>query len=134
MTRGGYPEYTPFLALEEVERERTFAGYEVSAIKVPHGYNGSAYAFRFSSDQARWGYLPDCLGLQDLEPWRNLGLLILGTSFYKEDAPLETRSVYDVREALDLIGELSPKQTIFTHLGHGIDTRKPAPEGTLLRL
>ena len=129
MTRGGYLEHTPFLALEEVEAERTFAGYEVTAIEVPHGYNGFSYAFRFSRGSARWGYLPDCLGLRDLEPWRDLDLLVLGTSFYEEDAPVETRSVYDVGEALDLIEELKPERTIFTHLGHGIDIRKPAPEG-----
>ncbi len=126
MTSGRYPAHTPFLALETA---RTFAGYEVRAFKVPHGYNGFAYAFRFSSGNARWGYMPDCLGLQDVAPWRDLDLLVLGASFYEEDAPVETRSVYDVREAAELLRTLQPKRTILTHLGHGIDIRKPAPEG-----
>ena len=73
--------------------------------------------------------MPDCLGLQDKEPWKNLDLLILGTSFYQEVAPIETRSVYDVQEAVELITELNPKRTLFTHLGHGVDVRKPAPQG-----
>ena len=99
-------------------------------MRVPHGYNGFSYALRFSRGERCWGYMPDCLGLQDLEPWRSLDLLVLGSSFYREDAPVQTRSVYDVQEALDLIRALKPKQTIFTHLGHGIDVRKNAPAGT----
>ena len=128
MIRGHYETYTPFLVLDT--RARAFAGYEVTAMRVPHGYNGFSYAFRFSRGAACWGYMPDCLGLQDLEPWRNLNLLVLGSSFYREDAPVQTRSVYDVQEALDLIRALKHKQTIFTHLGHGIDIRKNAPAGT----
>ena len=126
LASGQYREHTPFLTFGT----RRFAGYEVSAIRVPHGCNGFSYAFRFERDGARWGYMPDCLGLADLEPWRHLNLLVLGTSFYKEDAPVATRSVYDVQEALDLVRALKPEATIFTHLGHGVDIRKPAPEST----
>ncbi len=126
MSRGHYKTYTPLLPLTE----RTFAGYEVAAVRVPHGYNGFSYAFRFSRGKQRWGYMPDCLGLQEEEPWRDLDLLILGTSFYQEDAPLETRSVYDVQEAAQLLEDLQPKRAILTHLGHGVDVRKPAPKGT----
>ena len=129
MTKGNYGTTTPLLRLDTQDTLRTFAGYEVTAIKVPHGYNGFSYAFHFQRGGARWGYMPDCLGLEDGEPWRDLDLLILGTSFYEEEATLEKRSVYDVQEAVDLIGELTPKRTIFTHLGHGVDIRKPAPEG-----
>jgi len=127
----GAPSYaarTPFRSVEAAGR--TFAGYGVTAVRVPHGFNGFSYAFRFERDGRAWSYMPDCLGLEDLTPWRDLDLLVLGTSFYREDAPLEKRSVYDVQEALALITEPKPMRTIFTHLGHGVDVRKPAPEGT----
>lgn len=50
-----------------------------------------------------------------------LELLILGTSFYKEPFPIETRSVYDVTEALELLSVIQPKTSIFTHLSHDLD-------------
>ena len=127
MTRGHYERLTPFRALSEVKLE----AYKVRAHRVPHGRNGWSYAFRFDGAGGNWGYMPDCLGLEDTTPWCGLDLLILGTSFFKEDAPLETRSVYDVGEALELLKVLKPKRTVLTHLGHGVDARKPAPEGVL---
>ena len=123
---GSYQAQTPFRTLPTM---RTFAGYSVSAIRVPHGFNGFSYAFRFERSDKAWGYMPDCLGLTDLEPWRNLDLLVLGASFYREDAPIASRSVYDVQEAAALVAELKPKETVLTHLGHGVNCRKPAPEG-----
>jgi phosphoribosyl 1,2-cyclic phosphate phosphodiesterase len=123
-----YARLTPLTALENTSR--TFAGYVVQAFKVPHGFNGWSYAFRLERQSRAWGYMPDCLGLEDLEPWRDLDLLVLGTSFYREDAPREGRSVYDVQEAVRLVAELKPARTVFTHLGHGIDRRKTPPPGT----
>lgn len=123
--------FSKHLSLQSFEEtERAFAGYQLTAVKVPHGFNGWSYAFRFEREGKAWGYMPDCLGLEDLEPWRDLDLLILGTSFYHESAPVAGRSVYDVQEAMALVAELQPERTVFTHLGHGIDRRKPAPEGT----
>jgi len=126
LTSAGYQARTPFLTLEGAQR--TFGGYTVEAIRVPHGFNGFAYAFRFEREGKAWGYMPDCLLLDDLEPWRQLELLVLGASFYRETAPLAGRSVYDVQEAAALVAELKPKQTLLTHLGHGVDCRKPAPD------
>ncbi len=122
-----YRARTPFLALEPATR--TFAGYSVQTVRVPHGFNGSSYAFRFQRDGAAWGYMPDCLMLDDLDPWYNLDLLVLGASFYHESAPIAGRSVYDVQEAAALAAELKPKHTVLTHMGHGVDRRKRAPEG-----
>ena len=127
MTRGSYQAHTPFVRLEP---HHTFAGYTLTALEVPHGYNGSSYAFHFEREGKRWGYMSDCLGLRDLEPWRNLDLLVLGASFYEENAPIESRSVYDVREATKLLTHLRPKRAVFTHLGHGVDVTQPPPDGT----
>jgi phosphoribosyl 1,2-cyclic phosphate phosphodiesterase len=127
LATGRYAELTPLLALESAGR--TFAGYTVTAHRVPHGFNGWAYALRFERAGATWGYMPDCLDLEDLSPWRQLDLLVLGASFYRELAPRNTRSVYDVTEATALLAELAPKHPVLTHLGHGVDAREPAPGG-----
>lgn len=117
----------PFIHIESLNEP--LAGYEVQAIEVPHGANGSSYAFLFTSvsTKKRWAYMSDCIDLTDLEPWYKLDLLILGASFYKENQPLEGRSVYDVLEATALSQQLRAKRTILTHMGHGVDRRKKAP-------
>jgi len=119
--------YFPFIDIALLEAP--LAGYKVQAIKVPHGFNGYSYAFLFTSidNGKRWAYMSDCIGLIDKEPWYDLDLLILGASFYKESQPLEGRSVYDVLEATELSQELRAKQTILTHMSHGVDVRKEAP-------
>ncbi len=128
LNQRSYPRLLPFEILEE--SSSLFAGYSLTAFRVPHGLNGFSYGLHFENKQTRWAYIPDSIGIQDLIPWQNLDLLILGTSFYKEEADLKTRSVYDVQEAVQLIAELHPKETLFTHLGHGIDSCKNAPVGT----
>lgn len=122
-----YSARTPFLALESATR--TFAGYSVRAVRVPHGFNGWSYAFRFEREGKAWGYMPDCLMLDDLDAWRDLDLLVLGSSFYYERAPIAGRSVYDVQEAAALAAELEPKRTLLTHMGHGVDRLKRPPAG-----
>jgi phosphoribosyl 1,2-cyclic phosphate phosphodiesterase len=128
LTKGSYPTLVPFAELES--KGQTFGGYKLTAHKVPHGANGFAYGLRFENSSFRWAYIPDSINLQDLTPWLDLDLLMLGTSFYYEDAPIESRSVYSVVEAVHLLHALQPKGTIFTHMGHGVDIRKAAPEKT----
>lgn len=111
------------------QASRTFAGYRVEAIEVPHGSNGRSWAYRFERAGRAWGYMSDCLNLEDLEPWRDLDLLVLGASFYREGGQHVRRSVYDVQEAAELIGKLAPARAVLTHLGHDVDARKPAPDG-----
>lgn len=123
-----YAERLPFVALEHAQPQ--VADYTIQAHKVPHGFNGFSYALRFDSSQHSFAYISDSLDLTDLSPWQGLDLLILGTSFYFEPAKRWHRSIYHVVEAVDLIAELKPRHTIFTHMGHGIDIRKPAPPGT----
>jgi phosphoribosyl 1,2-cyclic phosphate phosphodiesterase len=127
LSRGSYAQLCPFYELEAASR--TFAGFAIRAYRVPHGYNGWAYGFRAEAE-CSWAYIPDSIGIPELGPWRALDTLILGTSFYHERADYQTRSIYDVQEALQLIADIKPGRTVFTHLGHGIDRRKPAPAGT----
>ncbi|NIK67971.1 MULTISPECIES: MBL fold metallo-hydrolase [unclassified Paenibacillus] len=114
-----------------IDRPCSFGSWEVSAWKVNHGKNGYAYAFRFDQKESgiAWAYCSDSIGLTDEQqkPLHGLDLLVLGTSFYKENFRYETRSVYDVTEALELLPVWGPKKTLFTHLSHDIDLRKKYP-------
>ncbi|GGF89940.1 MBL fold metallo-hydrolase [Paenibacillus abyssi] len=110
--------------------------WRVQSWEVNHGKNGFSFAFRFDHEktQEAWAYCSDAIALteEQLAPLYGLDLLILGTSFYKENFPFETRSVYDVTEAIGLLETLSPKQAVFTHLSHDIDlrTKYSLPEHT----
>lgn len=102
-----------------------FGGWEVLTWRVNHGKNGHAYAFRFNHPATgrTFAYCSDSIGLQgeELVHLEGLDLLVLGTNFYKEPFPYETRSVYDVTEALQLIDQMKPGRTLLTHLSHDID-------------
>ncbi|HWG85118.1 MAG TPA: MBL fold metallo-hydrolase, partial [Deinococcales bacterium] len=103
-------------------------GFRVTAFEVPHGFNGNAHALRFATSDAAWVYMPDAIGLPDnlAATLSDLDLLVLGASFWHEDAPYETRSVYDVTEALELTARVRPARVVLTHLGHGVDaSREP---------
>lgn len=99
-------------------------GYQVQAFKVPHGANGFSYAYRFDSLNFAWVYCPDSINISpetEEEFMLDLDLLILGTSFWKEPYPMQTRSVYDVQEALELKSVQTAKKVILTHMSHDID-------------
>lgn len=113
-------------------------GWKVSAFEVPHGFNGTANAFKLERHGKSWVYCSDSIGLSEniLEQhFLNLELLILGTSFWDESsADYAGRSVYDVLEALELVRKVKPVKTVFTHLGHGVDARdaQKLPENVVL--
>ncbi|MGE6228350.1 MBL fold metallo-hydrolase [Paenibacillus chitinolyticus] len=105
-----------------VDEGFSFGGWEIRLWKVTHGANGFSFALRFDrGEQNSFVYCPDSIDLNEQEkaPMRGLDLLVLGTSFYKEEGA--GRSVYDVTEALELLREVKPSRTVFTHLSHGID-------------
>ena len=124
-----YTSLVPMQALETAQR--IFAGYQLQHYRVPHGHNGFSFAFRFEKDGSAWGYLPNCLMLDNLEPWFNLDLLVLGVVAVDEDKPSAKRSIHNQHEALELIAELKPKHSVFTHMSHIMDSREPAPEGMI---
>ncbi|MGZ9583565.1 MBL fold metallo-hydrolase [Paenibacillus marinisediminis] len=109
----------------------------ITPIRVNHGKNGYSYAYRLErpepvrtsegSHSFSWLYASDAIGLgaDELEHFKRLDVLILGTSFYHEPYPYETRSVYDMMEGLALIQEVQPVRTVFTHMSHGVDIRDP---------
>ncbi|GIP54855.1 MBL fold metallo-hydrolase [Paenibacillus vini] len=128
-----YPWLDRNLDLHTVDQGVTLAGWSIRGWKVNHGKNGYSYAYRLEKDGFVWAYCSDSIALPPEQRGllAELDLLVLGTSFYHETAEFSTRSVYDVKEALELLQEIKPKRTIFTHMSHDIDLRRDygLPEG-----
>jgi phosphoribosyl 1,2-cyclic phosphate phosphodiesterase len=105
-------------------------GWKIQAFEVPHGFNGTANAFKLECNGKTWVYCSDSIGLSEAlleQHFQNLELLVLGTSFWDESsAEYVSRSVYDVIEALEVVKKIKPVKTVFTHLGHGVDVRDAA--------
>lgn len=104
--------------------------WDVTPWRVNHGKNGYSYALKFVNRETSyaWVYCPDAIDLteEQQKPLRGVDLLILGTSFYHEPYARETRSLYDVKEALGLFQTWKPKRAVLTHLSHDIDVNKEA--------
>ncbi|MGG6313912.1 MBL fold metallo-hydrolase [Paenibacillus macerans] len=121
-----YPWLGGHLDLHAVGEDGTrLAGWRIRGWKVFHGKNGFSYAYRLEKGGFAWAYCSDSIALPEEQkrPLHGLDLLVLGTSFYHETAEFATRSVYDVTEALELLQEVRPARTIFTHMSHDIDLR-----------
>ncbi|MBT2292308.1 MBL fold metallo-hydrolase [Paenibacillus albidus] len=101
--------------------------WKITTWKVCHGKNGYSYAFRLEKAGYTWVYCPDSisLGPEETRHMHGADLLVLGTSFYYEAAKLSTRSVYDMTEAAELLGEVKPRKAVYTHMSHDVDFRKP---------
>ncbi|ANS73560.1 MBL fold metallo-hydrolase [Paenibacillus yonginensis] len=121
-----YPWLNRHLELHPIDEGLSLASWEVKGWKVNHGKNGYSYAYRLSKPGITWVYCSDSIGLPEdqKQPLYGLDLLVLGTSFYKEEAEYAGRSVYDMTEALELLAEVKPGRTIFTHMSHDVDIRK----------
>ncbi|MNZ47013.1 Phosphoribosyl 1,2-cyclic phosphodiesterase [compost metagenome] len=121
-----YPWLDRNLNLHAVDHGVVLAGWDITGWKVFHGKNGYSYAYRLEKNGYVWVYCSDAIALPTEQklPLYELDLLVLGTSFYHEEAEFSTRSVYDVTEALELISEVGPKQSIFTHMSHDVDLRR----------
>jgi phosphoribosyl 1,2-cyclic phosphate phosphodiesterase len=136
--RRQFPWIEGSLQLKEMDGGAVLLGWLVMPFRVNHGKNGYSYGYRFEREDISWVYCPDSIALQEREMsyMRKLELLILGTSFYKEEAEFHTRSVYDMLEALELVKELQPARVWFTHMSHDIDLSRPPelpPEVRLAR-
>lgn len=107
-------------------------GFRVRAFEVPHGANGSSHAFHFGSPAFRWVYMTDAIDVPEglaAEWLGGLDLLVLGSSFLDESgAEPGSRSVYDLREALDLPWARSAGRVLLSHLSHDVDARTPPPD------
>ncbi|MCM3699911.1 MBL fold metallo-hydrolase [Paenibacillus macerans] len=121
-----YPWLGGQLDMHAVDDGIVLGGWQIRGWKVFHGKNGFSYAYRLEKNGFAWAYCSDSIALPEEQriPLHSLELLVLGTSFYREEAEFSTRSVYDVTEALELLREIRPKRTLFTHMSHDIDLRR----------
>ena len=97
--------------------------WQIRFHRVNHGFNGFSYGIRFHSEEGAWAYVPDAFGMteEQLEPFTDMDLLVLGTSYYREHADRTRRSVYDVTEAIEIKEKVRPSRLLLTHLSHDID-------------
>lgn len=126
--RQRFPWVESRLRLAPNDEGMRYGKWRVTPWKVNHGKNGYAYAYRFDHAEMpgrSWAYCSDAINLSEAEkkPLRGLRLLVLGTSYVVEPYPMETRSVYDMKEGLQLAEEVGAERTVFTHLSHDVDVR-----------
>ncbi|MBB6730333.1 MBL fold metallo-hydrolase [Cohnella zeiphila] len=123
-----FPWLESRLAMKANDEGMAYGEWTIRPWRVNHGKNGYSYSYRFERrrDGFAWAYCSDSINLPEEQksPLRGVGLLVLGTSFYEEPFPMDTRSVYDVKEGLLLAAEVGAGETILTHLSHDIDARR----------
>ncbi|WP_373231506.1 MBL fold metallo-hydrolase [Cohnella sp.] len=116
------------LIMNDNDKGMPYGKWLITPWKVNHGKNGYSYAYHFENKEegTKWVYCSDSIHLteQQKAPLSGLSLLVLGTSFAEEPYPMDTRSVYDMKEGLELVEEVNPKAALFTHLSHDVDVNK----------
>lgn len=102
--------------------------YSITFHKVNHGHNGYSYGIKFKGKNHTWAYVPDAIHMteQQLEPFFNMDLLVLGSSYWSEAHVIDQykRSIYDAQEAIEVKKITKTKKLILTHLSHDIDIPK----------
>ena len=100
-----------------------FSNLKINLHRINHGFNGYSNGIIFETQNKKWGYFSDCFNLtsEQLDLLLGLDLLIIGTCYWKENAPSYRRSLYDVQEAIEIKQKYNIKQMILTHLSHEID-------------
>ncbi|WP_051271185.1 MBL fold metallo-hydrolase [Shimazuella kribbensis] len=130
-----YPYLTPKRYIYFTPTEKmVIDDFHISFHYVNHGNNGYSYGIVFTNEAGKWAYVPDAIRMtmEQTKPFHHLKLLILGASYLNaSDYPnQEKRSIYDVREALQLKDRLCPDKLILTHMSHDIDiTKNNLPTG-----
>ena len=125
--RFGYLEadrtYRRALQPQALEEAIDLWGLEIQALRVDHGLEGTAYGYLLGFGERRLAYIPCMLRPTDevRQALTGLDLLVLGASHYHDETELWKRSVMDIVTALELIGEVKPREAILTHLSHTVD-------------
>nr|WP_154958486.1 MBL fold metallo-hydrolase [Paenibacillus xylanexedens] len=124
--QGQFPWLARHMDFMETDNGIELGEWTIRSWKVCHGHNGFSYAYRLERRGYAWAYCSDAIDLKEdeREPLYGLDLLVLGTSFVHELAEFSTRSVYDMQEAQELLRELKPGHTYFTHMSHDVDVRQ----------
>lgn len=126
--RNRFPWIERQLTMQGNDKGTSYGKWTITPWKVNHGKNGYSYAYHFKNTDTgtMWAYCSDAINLTELQkaPLNGLTLLVLGTSYVQEAYPMDTRSVYDMKEGLQLAEQLKPGSVIFTHLSHDVDVNR----------
>lgn len=103
------------------------AGHRIRLFEVPHGANGTSYAYRLERPGWAGVIMTDAIDVPDElagAELNHLDFLVLGTSFVDESGvPHSGRSIYDLREAFALPWARSARSVYLSHLSHDVDVR-----------
>lgn len=90
---------------------------------VPLNHSRPTFGYVFEGGGKRYAYLTDTVGLpSDTASWlqsRPLDILVLDCSF--APSPETPRNHNDLTLAMDIARSVPAKQTVLTHIGHGLD-------------
>ena len=106
--------WVPNLTITTISDVFELLGLNIVPLKVIHG-DVPTYGYLFNN---RFAYLTDCKEIpKETKDWlKNLDVLILDALRFEPH-----RNHMSIDEALSSIGELKPRHTILTHLGHQLD-------------
>jgi phosphoribosyl 1,2-cyclic phosphate phosphodiesterase len=126
--RTRFPWIERQMTMIDNEKGTSYGKWLITPWKVNHGKNGYSYAYHFENRDKgiKWAYCSDAINLSEQQkaPLHGLTLLVLGTSYVQEVFPMDTRSVYDMREGVQLAEQVKPGSVIFTHLSHDVDVNQ----------
>lgn len=106
-------ESVPQLSLHPIEGPFELCGCQVAPLRVYHG-RLPVLGFRFGA----FAYVTDCNAIPpaSLGQLRGLEVLVLDALRHK-DHPTH----FTVKQALEVVAELRPRQAFFTHIAHDLD-------------
>ena len=103
----------PRLSLHLIEGDLDLFGLQVRPVPILHGRT-PVLAFRIG----RFAYVTDCseISADSMNQLRGLDVLVLGALRFKEHP-----THFTIDEALEIVDQLQPRHTFFTHMAHELD-------------
>lgn len=108
-----WAQAVPRLSLHVIEGDLELLGLQVRPVPVIHG-RLPVLGFRFG----RFAYVTDCSEIPDAsrDLLRGLDVLVLGALRHKEHP-----THFTIDQALEVVDDLQPRHTYFTHIAHDLD-------------
>lgn len=90
-----------------------FQGVEITPVEIEHS-TWKILGYRIGN----FAYLTDCSGIPEysMEKLQDLDLLVIGALRYRAHP-----AHFNVEQAIEQVGIISPKHAVFTHMGHEIE-------------
>jgi len=103
----------PKLKFSVVKDRFEFRGVEIIPVEIEHS-TWKILGYRIDD----FAYLTDCSGIPEvsMNKLKDLELLVIGALRYRTHP-----AHFNVEQAIEQVGLISPKHAVFTHMGHEID-------------